>query len=293
MAPLAEVTSTPMDHVRIASVPFVNAQPLTWGFLRGPYQGLFKVSLAPPSEIPGLLRSGKADVGLIPSIEYLGLPGVEFLPQLCIASKRRVRSVFLASRAPLEDVRSVALDSNSRTSAVLLKIILAHRGLSGVTYSQMAASLPEMLHAHDAALLIGDAALEADTAGLHVYDLAAEWFAVTGLPFVFALWAVRPGVVLPDGVRAFAESRRIGVASIPEIAVLAGERLRLAPETVESYLRTNIHFYLGSEEQRGLELFFRQSQELGLAPGRRGIRFRDPHDWERVPATPLPARRHT
>jgi chorismate dehydratase len=282
-----------MDHVRIASVPFVNAQPLTWGFLRGPYQGLFKVSPAAPSRIAGLLRSGKADVGLIPSIEYLGLPGVEFLPQICIASKRRVRSVFLASSAPLEDIRSVALDSNSRTSAVLLKIILAHRGLHDVAYAQKAASLPEMLREHDAALLIGDAALAADTEGLHIYDLAAEWFVITGLPFVFALWAVRPGVVLPDGVRPFIESRRIGMASIPEVAILAGERLKLPPETIESYLRTNIHFYLGSEEQRGLDLFFRQAQDLGLAPGRRTIRFRDPHDWERVPALPAPARRHT
>src|SRR5882672_7530279 len=151
-----------MDHVRIASVPFVNAQPLTWGFLRGPYQGLFKVSLAAPSAIPDLLRSGKADVGLIPSIEYLGLPGVEFLPQIGIASKRRVRSVFLASRAPLEDLRSVALDANSRTSAVLLKIILAHRGLRDVTYVEKAASRPEMLREHDGALLIGDAALAAE-----------------------------------------------------------------------------------------------------------------------------------
>ncbi len=282
-----------MDHVRIVSVPFVNAQPLTWGFLRGPYQGLFKVSLAAPSGISDLLRSGKADVGLIPSIEYLGLPGVEFLPQICIASKRRVRSVILASRVPLEEIRSVALDSNSRTSAVLLRIILVHKRLRDVTYAAQAPSLPEMLRGHDAALLIGDAALAADTAGLRVYDLAAEWFALTGLPFVFALWAVRSGVVVPDGVRPFIESRRIGFAGIPEIAVLAGQRLRLAPETIESYLRTNIHFYLGTEEQRGLELFFRQAQELGLAPGRRAIRFRDPYQWERLPSPSVPARRHT
>jgi chorismate dehydratase len=282
-----------MDLVRIASVPFVNAQPLTWGFPKGPYRGLFKVSLVPPSGIPDLLRSGKADVGLIPSIEYLGLPGVEFLPQIGIASKRRVRSVILASRVPLEEVRSVALDSNSRTSAVLLKIILRHKGLREVTYAEEAPSLQEMLRGHDAALLIGDAALAAETAGLQVYDLAAEWFALTGLPFVFALWAVRPGVVVPDGVRPFIESRRIGIAGIPEIAVLAGQRLRLSPDSIESYLRTNIHFYLGSEEQRGLELFFRQAQELGLAPGRRAIRFRDPYEWERVPVPPVPARRHT
>src|SRR5882672_6639036 len=106
-----------MPGLRIVSVPFVNARPLTWGFLQGPYRGIFDVREAPPSRIPDLLRDGRADVGLIPSIEYLGVPGLELLPQIGIASKRVVRSVYVASRVPLEEVRSVALDSNSRTSA--------------------------------------------------------------------------------------------------------------------------------------------------------------------------------
>jgi chorismate dehydratase len=279
-----------MEEVRIASVPYVNARPLTWGFLRGPYRGIFHVQQVAPSRIPDLLRSGKADVGLIPSIEYLGLPGVEFLPQLCIASRRRVRSVFLASRVPVERVRSVALDSNSRTSAALLKIILWHKGVRDARYAEQAPCLKEMLREHDAALLIGDAALTADTAGLFVSDLAAEWFALTGLPFVFAMWAVRPGVIVPDGVRPFLESRRIGMANVPAIALQAGERLKIPPESIESYLKTNIHYYLGSEEQRGLELFFRQAQQIGLAPVRRPVRFRDPFEWERVPAPAMPAR---
>ena len=96
-----------MDHLRIASVPFVNAQPLTWGFLRGPYRGIFEVSQVPPSGIPDLLRTNKVDVGLIPSIEYLRLPGVEFLPQMCIASKRRVRSV-IAGTSCCEPVIGIA-----------------------------------------------------------------------------------------------------------------------------------------------------------------------------------------
>jgi len=280
-----------MDHLRIASVPFVNAQPLTWGFLSGPYRGIFEVSRVPPSRIPDLLRSNKVDVGLIPSIEYLRLPGVEFLPQMCIASKRRVRSVILVSRVPLAEIRSVALDTNSRTSAALLKILLRRRGLGDIRYAEQAPSLRDMLLEHDAALLIGDAALTADVTGLHVLDLAAEWFAQTRLPFVFALWAARPGVVVPDGVRPFIESRRLGVANIPSIAVLEGQRLKLAPESIESYLRTNIHYYLGSEERRGLDLFFRLAQQLGVAPGRRAIQYRDPFEWERVPSTPAPARR--
>ncbi len=279
-----------MEEVRIASVPYVNARPLTWGFLTGPYRGIFHVQQVAPSRIPDLLRSGKVDVGLIPSIDYLRLPGVEFLPQICIASKRRVRSVFLASRVPVERIRSVALDSNSRTSAALLKIILWHKGVRDARYAEQAPSLKVMLREHDAALLIGDAALTADTTGLFVSDLAAEWFALTGLPFVFAMWAVRPGVIVPDGVRPFLESRRIGMANVPAIALQAGERLKIPPGSIESYLKTNIHYYLGSEERRGLDLFFRQAQQLGLAPARRPVRIRDPFEWERVPEPAMPAR---
>jgi len=279
-----------MEEVRIASVPFVNAQPLTWGFLRGPYRGIFQVQHVPPSRLPELLRDGRVDIGLIPSIEYLELPGVEFLPQLCIASKRRVRSVYLASKGPLETIRSVALDSNSRTSVALLKIILENRGVRDVSYAEREPALAEMLREHDAALLIGDAALTADTTGLVVTDLASEWFALTGLPFVFALWAVRPGVVVPDGVRPFLESRRIGMANIPTIALSTGERLKIPADSIASYLKTNIHYYLGSEEQRGLELFFRLAQQFEVAPGHRPIRFRDPFEWERVPPSATPAR---
>jgi len=279
-----------MEEIRIASVPYVNAQPLTWGFLRGPYRGIFRVRHTAPCRIPDLLRSGEADVGLIPSIEYLALPGVEFLPQLCVASKRRVRSVYLASVVPVEAIRSVALDANSRTSVALLKIILWHKGLREVRYAEQAPSLKDMLREHDAALLIGDAALTADTTGLFVADLAAEWFALTGLPFVFAMWAVRAGVAVPDGVRPFLESRRIGMANVAAIALQAGASLKVPPESIESYLKTNIHYYLGSEERRGLELFLRQAQQLGLTPGRRPLRFRDPLEWERLPAPSMPAR---
>src|SRR2546428_11746980 len=95
-----------MEDMRIASVPFVNAQPLTWGFLRGPYRGFFRVRQVPPCRIPDLLRSGEADIGLIPSIEYLGLPGVAFLPQLRIAPKRCVRPVIAVSLAPGEQFGS-------------------------------------------------------------------------------------------------------------------------------------------------------------------------------------------
>lgn len=269
-----------MPGLKVASVHFVNADPLTWGFVRGPFREVFEVVPVAPSCIPDLLRTGGADVGLIPSIEYQRLDNVVLLPHLCIASKRRARSVFLASRVPLGSIRRVALDSGSRTSAALLRIVLAHRGLRDVVFTEQAPSLSDMLRDNEAALLIGDNALAAETAGLEVLDLAAAWHEITGLPFVFALWAVRQGAVLPDGVRPFLESRRIGIAAIPTIAREAAARLRLDPSSVEEYLRVNIHYHLGSEEALGLDLFYRQAYEAGLVAEHRPPQYADPAELE-------------
>ena len=280
-----------MNFVRIASVPYVNAEPLTWGFTAGPYRTLFEVVKAPPSAIPGLLTSGQVDAGLIPSIEYLRLADAEALPYLCIAAKRRARSVLLLSKGPVDEIRSVALDSSSRTSAALLKILLHQRGLRDVLYAEQAPSPRAMLRDHDAALIIGDPALTADTEGLVVTDLGAEWADRTGLPFVFAIWAARRDADLPDGVRPFLESRQMGVANIPRIARDAAVRLRLPADRIESYLRTHIHYHLGSEEARGLELFLRLAQESGIVTGHRRVAFREPPAGPHVAAAaPPPAR---
>jgi chorismate dehydratase len=271
-----------VSPLRLLSVPYLNAEPLIWGFRHGPFRALASIREVPPSRIPDLLRSGEGDVGLIPSIEYQRGDGLELLPHLGIASKTRARSVLLVSRVPLEEIRSVALDDHSRTSAALLAILLRHRGLHEVAYRERPPLLGEMLRDHDAALLIGNAALTADVRGLRVLDLAAEWFAITRLPFVFAVWAARAGVVLPDGVRPFLESRQMGMANIPAIAREAAPRLGLAPGAIEEYLRVNLHYHLGSEEIRALEVFFGRACEAGLTPGRRPLQFREP--WEREPA---------
>jgi chorismate dehydratase len=147
-----------------------------------------------------------------------------------------------------------------------------------------------MLRDCEAALIIGDPALTADTKGLRVLDLGEEWSALTGLPFVFALWAARRAAPLPDGVRPFLESRQMGVANIPGIARESAPRLGLPPAEIEAYLRANIHFHLGSDEARGLELFFRRAVELGLAPGGRPIRFREAATRPAVPVAGAPTR---
>lgn len=262
-----------MPPVRVATVPYVNAAPLVWAFRDG-RDPAFDLVAEPPARIADLLRAGLVDVGLLPAIEFQRVEGLELLPGLCVASRRRARSVYLASRRPIRDVRRVALDRSSRTSAALLRVILAHLRVAGVSFTECDPSLPDMLREHDAALLIGDAALLADTAGLERYDLAEEWFRMTGLPFVFAAWAVRRGTALPGGPRPFLDSCRDGLAHLPEIARREGERSGLPPETIAEYLRVNIHYDLGEAESRGLELFFRRAHDLGLTRAARPLAIR-------------------
>jgi chorismate dehydratase len=259
-----------MRPLRLASVPYLNAEPLLWGFRHGPYRDLASIRAVSPSRIPDLLRAGEVDLGLIPAIEAQRLDQVEILPYVCIGAKRRARSVLLVSKVPLDQVRRVALDENSRTSAALLRILLTHRGRRDVAYVERSPSLGGMLRDNDAALLIGDSALVADTEGLVVVDLAAEWHAITGLPFVFAVWGARPDLTLPDGIRPFLDSRQMGMSNIPAIAREAAGRLGLPQASIEEYLRVNLHYHLGSEENRALDLFFHQAHEVGLiAPPRR------------------------
>jgi chorismate dehydratase len=262
-----------MPPLRVATVPYVNAAPLIWGFRTGAVREPVDLIAEPPARIPDRLRQGTVDVGLIPVIEYQRLADVTFLPSLCVAARQRARSVFLACRRPLAEVRSIAVDESSRTSAALLRVVLAHRRLTGISFTEQAPDLPAMLRRADAALLIGDPALTSSTTGLEVYDLAAEWLAMTGLPFVFAAWAARPGADLPDGARPFADSLRHGLERIDEIARECGARLGLPEESVADYLRRNIHYQLGPEEKQSLELFFRRAHDLALIPPPRPLRF--------------------
>jgi len=275
-----------MPPIRLASVPFVNADPLTWGFRRGGFGAAFAMTYHVPSRIADLIHAADVDIGLIPVIEYQRVPGLQVFPHLCVASKRHARSVLLVSRVSMTAIRSIALDVNSRTSVALLKTILEYRRIRDVSFAVQEPSIPAMLKQHDAALIIGDPALTCDTSGLTVWDLGEEWAKITGLPFVFAVWAMREGTALSAGLHPFLESRREGLAHIETIAREAAPRLGLAPASVECYLRSNIHYELGPEELRGLDLFFRQANELGLVPGRRPIRSLEPE----APLQPLPVR---
>ena len=253
-----------MAKLRVGIVNFLNSKPLAWGFLKGHHADLFAPTYHPPAMVARMLGQGNLDVGLIPSIEVQRLPQLRVLPDICVAARHEVRSVLLLSRCPPEEIRKVALDQNSRTSVALLRILLRERWNVDPEYLHERADPERMLAEADAALLIGDPALKVDRDRYLVHDLAGEWHALTGLPFVFAVWAVRPEVELPELPFYFKSSLRYGLSSLDILVREAAAELGLESSEVREYLTENLSFFLRREEINGLEEFYRRAHNHGL-----------------------------
>jgi chorismate dehydratase len=252
-----------VPKLRVGIVNFLNSKPLAWGFLKGHHADLFAPSYHTPALVARLLSQRNLDVGLIPSIEVQKIPGLKVLPDLCIAATHEVRSVLLVSERPWKEVRRVALDQNSRTSAALARIVFRERFGVDAEMSQQRPELERMLADADAALLIGDAALKVDRTRFRTLDLAAEWHALTGLPFVFAVWAVRPEVEFTDLAFYFKSSLRYGMSSLDTLVREAAAELDLDTAEVRSYLE-NLSYLLREDEIAGLEEFYRRAHKHGL-----------------------------
>jgi chorismate dehydratase len=253
-----------LPKLRVGIVNFLNSKPLAWGFLKGHHADLFAPSYHPPALVARLLGQGNLDIGLIPSIEVQRIPNLRVLPDMCVAARHEVRSVLLVSRGPVEEIRRVALDQNSRTSATLVRILLRERYGLDPEYLHERPDPERMLGEADAALIIGDPALHVDRERYHIVDLAAEWHELTGLPFVFAVWAVRPEVEIPDLPFYFKSSLRYGLSSLDTLVRESAAELNLDTSEVRSYLTENLSFFLRREEIEGLEEFYRRAHAHGL-----------------------------
>src|SRR5262244_1454126 len=260
-----------MKRLRISSISYLNTAPLMWDFEHGDAGKDFEISYTVPSQCAAELERGAADIGIIPSAAYATVPGLVILPDVAIAAKQAVRSILLVSRKPVEQIQSVALDSSSLTSVALLKVLFTKFWLTKPQFESAQPSLHSMLVQHDAALLIGDPALQVDRSKYLTWDLAEEWIRFTGKPFVFAFWAIRQDA-LPDMssdlAAIFQKSRDHGLQpeSIDLIARDWAHRLRLSEAEIRCYLTENIHYRLDAGCIEGLQLFFRYAAECGALP---------------------------
>ena len=288
-----------MTKLRISIVQYLNTAPLVWGFTNGPLQGKYDLSFTVPSQCAEDLRAGRADVAIIPAIEYQRIDDLVILPDMAIASKKLVRSLLIIAKRPIEQVKTFALDRSSRSTQALARILCAAKWRIAPNFFEAAPDLKEMLEQADAALMIGDPALrislgverdsrarpdgqtvcQAATLGitsaelLHVYDVVGEWRGLTGLPAVLAIWAARRDVATPEVTADFLASREFGLSRIAEISLGAAGDLELSQRALESYLRHNIDFSLDAENRRGLELYFTHAAKLGLIPQAKPIEW--------------------
>ena len=280
-----------VPKTKISIVKYLNAVPLAWGILEGRQSEQFDPVLHTPSECADQLQQGKVDVGLIPSIEFQRIPGAKIIPGPVVASRHRVRSVLIISVLPLWKVKTVAVDTSSRTSAVLARIVFDEFFHTRPDFRPSPPDLPTMLAQNDAAVLIGDAALKfmeeneqpdaekqkallkAGPQPLEVFDLAERWKFLTGLPFVFAFWAARSGVQRDGIVEALKESREYGVQNIPSIAQRYSRELSLKEEFLREYLTENVHYYMDDACVEGLRQFYEMAARVGAIKSARSLEF--------------------
>ena len=242
--------------MRVSAVSYLNTWPLVWGFLHGPGRGLFDFRFDLPADCAEALANGDAMIGLVPSAELDRL-GLDYLPDTGIACEGPVRSILLVSKRPYKQIRTLAVDSGSRSSVALARILLAERYGCQPLFQQMTPQLNDMLAACDAALIIGDPALhiEPDDLPYQTMDLGAEWVTWSGLPMVFAVWAGKTTVLTSEVAQAFAASREWGRTHLEDIAASAARERGFRMELARKYLTKHIVYELGPRHREGLELF--------------------------------------
>lgn len=259
--------------IRLGAVGYLNARPLVHGLDSQPHR--FSIRFDVPAKCATLLHEKAIDLGLIPSIEYLHRPDYRIVPGVAIVSQGAVASVALFSTRPTTAVRSIAIDNGSRTSVALLRILCAQWFDIEPKFVTLPPDLPSMLKRCDAGLLIGDQALltDYDGLGLEKTDLGEEWTAMTGLPFVYAFWAGRPGALSADDVAALKQARDAGLAHIDEIARAYFPDDEDKARRGAEYLRENVSYAFGDREQAGLRKFLEVSAEIRLVANSGKLQF--------------------
>ncbi|RKU31833.1 hypothetical protein C6497_00700 [Candidatus Poribacteria bacterium] len=250
------------SRIRVGAVSFLNTKPLIYPLLNGDIASDdILLSVEVPSRLATQLSNGELDVGLIPIVEYFRANSIgadyRIIPHIGIISRDAVLSIQLYSSVPIADIKSIALDTSSRSSIALLKILFAEKYNSLPTFTSCEPSIDPTKIDTDAVLLIGDAALKHLGATEYSIDLGTEWHDLTGLPFVYACWVARGEIELGNVPKLLLEAKEKGIKKIPEIVSIESKKLPFSESLCREYLERHIHYDLDESAIEGLKQFHR------------------------------------
>ena len=252
-----------MRKLRVGSVPYINAAPLTRWLETDEATPFVEVVYAPPSVLARQLQARELDVALVSSVELARREDARPVADLCIGSRDAVLSVRLFCKTPLRQVRTIALDTSSLTSVALTQILLTRAYGVQAAYRRAAPDLDAMLQQVDAALLIGDLGMTAAHPEVReVVDLGSAWRAYTGLPFVWALWLVNaetPDQPLADLLR---RAYQWGKAHIDALVEAESRRAGIPHDLCERYLKQVMVYELDESLRAGLSRFLHEYATL-------------------------------
>ncbi len=274
------------NRLRVAAISFLNPAPLLWNFEHEPAASQLRTRYHVHYTLPSLcateLKTGEADLGLIPIAALPSLPQVAAVPGCTIASHGRVRSIQLVLRpgASLTSLKIIAADTASRSSTAYVRILLKQFYGNAPLLQEQPANLRTMLVSHDAALLIGDPALLALEARDHRgefadctwIDIAELWHQHTGLPWVAAVWAVQPDALSRCGISRdqvytdLLASRDAGSLHTEDLVSEWQPRTALPARVIREYLTRNIHYSLDSDCMRAIHYFYQLAEQNGVLP---------------------------
>lgn len=257
----------------IGAVPYLNGRPLIWGLEREPGVELI---CEVPSGLASMLEDGQIAAALVSSVACFANPALEIVPGISISCAGPAESVKLFHKGDLGSVRRVALDASSLTSAFLGKVVLRERYELLPEFVSMPPSLPEMLEACDAAVVIGDTTMRAPVGRWNSLDLGTEWHEMTGLPFVFAVWAVNPALADSGLTEVVWKAKARGLAALREISELEAERLGLRADLCFRYLKEIMDYDLTSRHVESMELFREKARRCGFTAGSHTPRLYEP-----------------
>lgn len=237
--------------IRIGAVSYLNTKPLLYGLQHGPIWDDIELTLDYPSNLVKALKNDQIDIGLLPVAALLDISDYQIVSDYCIGTEGEVASVCVFSEVPLDEIDTVLLDYQSRTSVMLCRILFAKHWKKSVQFINAAdETYIDKIKGNVAGLVIGDRALKIRDRFTYIYDLGLGWKEMTGMPFVFAVW-VTTSKFQSDVVQKYSNAFQLGINQIP---VIVGQNLFLEYNLFD-YFTKNISYSLDSSKIKGLEAF--------------------------------------